>query len=383
MEEGRSGMIIGIVKETKADEYRVAATPYTVDALVKDGNQVLVQTKAGESSGFPDKEYAQNGATIVPKAAEIWNQAEMIYHIKEPMPDEYSLLREDQILLSYLHLAAARELTQVLLKRRVAAIAYETMELPDGSLPLLDPMSEVAGKVAIQSAAYHLGKIHNGCGKLLGGVTGVPPGKVVILGGGVVGINAAKVALGIGARVVIIDKSITRLRYLSEILHGRFETMISNPNNVADAVKDADVVVGCVLTKGCKSPIVLTREMVKSMKPGSVIVDVAVDQGGCVETTHPTTHSAPVYLVNGVIHYCVTNIPSIFPQTSTIALSNATLPYARKLANLGFKETMRCDETFRKGLNVYRGKITNEFVAKSLGLDYAPFSEINSEEEMS
>jgi len=293
-------MIIGIVKETKADEYRVAATPYTVDALVKDGNQVLVQTKAGESSGFPDKEYAQNGATIVPKAAEIWNQAEMIYHIKEPMPDEYSLLREDQILLSYLHLAAARELTQVLLKRRVAAIAYETMELPDGSLPLLDPMSEVAGKVAIQSAAYHLGKIHNGCGKLLGGVTGVPPGKVVILGGGVVGINAAKVALG-----------------------------------------------------------------------------------RCVETTHPTTHSAPVYLVNGVIHYCVTNIPSIFPQTSTIALSNATLPYARKLANLGFKETMRCDETFRKGLNVYRGKITNEFVAKSLGLDYAPLSEINSEEEMS
>jgi len=366
-------MIIGVLKEIKTEEYRVGAPPMAVDMLVKAGHQVLVQTTAGEGSGFCDEEYINAGATILNTAKEVWNQTEMIYHVKEPIPSEYPLLKKDQILFTYLHLAAAEELTHVLMDRGVVAIAFETVELSDGSTPLLNPMSQIAGRLAIQVAAQYLGRMYKGSGKLLGGVPGVAPATVVIIGGGVVGTNAAQMALGLGARVIMVTRNLDHLRYLSEVLHGRFETLASNPYNIANAVKEADVVIGAVLVKGGRAPIMVTRDMVKSMKPGSVIVDVAVDQGGCVETTRPTTHKDPIYIVDDVIHYCVTNMPGIVPQTSTLALSNATLPYALKLANLGFREAVRHDEALRKGLNVFGGKVTNRSVAESLGLDYTPF----------
>ena len=369
-------MIVGIPKEIKTEEYRVGAPPMAVAELTRAGHKVLVQTTAGEGSGFADEEYTKAGATIVSTAKEVWDQAEMIYHVKEPISSEYPLLRRDQILFTYLHLAAVEELTHVLMDKGVTAIAFETVELFDGTLPLLNPMSEVAGRLATQVAAQHLGKMCKGCGKLLGGVPGVPPATVVIIGGGTVGTNAAEMALGMGARVIILTRNVNRLRYLSEVLHGRFETLASNPYNIANAVREADVVIGAVLVKGGRAPIMVTREMVKSMRPGSVIVDVAVDQGGCVETTHPTTHDNPVYIVDDVVHYCVANMPGMVPRTSAIALSNATLPYALKLANLGFQKAMESDEAFKKGLNVFKGKVTNRFVAESLGLEYTPFEKI-------
>ena len=372
-------MIIGIPKEVKTQEYRVGAPPTAVGALIKAGHQVLVQTMAGNGSGFADEEYAKTGATVVSTAEEVWNRADMIYHVKEPVPSEYPLLKKGQIIFAYLHLAATKELAFALMDKGVVAIAYETVELPDGSLPLLSPMSEVAGALATQVAACYLWRTHQGCGKLLGGVTGVPPAKVVILGAGIVGTNAARMALGLGAHVVITDKDISRLSCLSKVLQGHFETLASNQYNIANAVKEADVVIGAVLVKGGRAPILVTEDMVKTMKPGSVIVDVAVDQGGCVETTHPTTHSDPIYIVDGVIHYCVTNMPGIVPRTSTMALSNATLPYALKLANWGYREALRSDEALRKGLNVFEGRVTNRFVAESLGLEYTPFSsEVNN-----
>jgi len=366
-------MIIGVPKEVKPDEYRVAATPVAVEVLSKAGHQVLVETTAGEGSGFADEEYIKAGATVISTAEEVWNQADMIYHVKEPIPSEYLLLKKGQILFAYLHLATTKELTLALMDRGVVAIAYETVELPDGSLPLLSPMSEVAGILATQVAATYLWRTHQGSGKLLGGVTGVPPATVVILGAGIVGTNAAKMALGLGAHVIIVDKDMRRLSCLNEVLQGRLETLASNPYNIVSAVKQADVVIGAVLQKGARAPILVTEDMVKTMKPGSVIVDVAVDQGGCVETTHPTTHSDPIYIVDGVIHYCVTNMPGIVPRTSTIALSNVTLPYALKLANLGYQEALRSDEALRKGLNIFDGKVTNRFVAESLCLEYSPF----------
>jgi alanine dehydrogenase len=347
-----------------------------VAVLTKAGHQVLVETKAGEGSGFTDEEYLKAGATIVNTPEEVYGQAEMIYHVKEPLPSEYPLLRKGQILFTYLHLACAEELTHVLMEKGVVAIAYETVELPDGSLPLLNPMSEVAGRLAPQIAAQYLGKMYGGSGKLLGGIRGVPPATVLVLGGGNVGTEAAKVACGMGARVIVTDINVNRLRYLSEILHGRLETMVANPHNIANAVKEADVIIGAVLVKGARAPILVTREMVKSMKPGSVIVDVAVDQGGCVETTTPTTHDNPTYTVDNVIHYCVANMPGIVPHTSTIALSNATLPYALKLANMGYLEALKSDEALRKGLNVFKGKVTNKSVAESLGLEYTPPEEL-------
>jgi len=366
-------MIVGVPKEVKTEEYRVGAPPMAVGVLTKAGHQMLVQTTAGEGSGFADEEYIEAGATVVSTAEEVFSRAEMIYKVKEPIPNEYPLLRKDQILFTFLHLAPAKELTHALMDRGVIAIAYEMIELPDGSAPLLEPMSAIAGRLAIQVAAQYLGKMYNGSGKLLGGIPGVPPATVVILGGGIVGSNAAQMALGLGAHVITVDIIVDRLRYLSEILHGRFETLVSNPYNIANAVKEADVVIGAVLVKGGRAPIMVTRDMVRSMKPGSVIVDVAVDQGGCVETTRPTTHSDPIYIVDGVIHYAVTNMPGIVPRTSAMALSNATLPYALKLANLGFREAMRSDEPLRKGLNVWNGKVTNKIVADSLGLEYTPF----------
>ncbi|MBA7610250.1 Alanine dehydrogenase 2 [subsurface metagenome] len=365
-------MIIGIPKEVKIEEYRVGAPPTAVEVLTKASHQVLVQATAGEGSGFADEEYIKAGATIVKTAEEVY-QAEMIYQVKEPIPSEYPLLRKDQIHFRYLHLAAEKELTKVFMEKGVTAIAFETIETPDGKTPCLDPMSAIAGRLATQVAAQYLGRMYKGSGKLLGGVPGVPPATVVVVGGGVVGTNAAQMALGLGAHVIVLDINIDRLRYLSKVLHGRFETLASNPYNIAKAVKEADVVIGTVLVKGGRAPIVVTKDMVKSMKRGSVIVDVAIDQGGCVETSRPTSHSDPIYIVDGVIHYAVTNMPGIVPRTSAMALSNATLPYALKLANSGFREAMKADEPLRKGLNVWNGKVTNKFVADSLGLEYTPF----------
>lgn len=369
-------MIIGIPKEIKTEEYRVGAPPMAVGVLTQAGHQVLVQTKAGEGSGFADEEYTKAGATMVNTAEEVYGQADMIYHVKEPIAPEYPLLRKDQILFTYLHLAAVEELTHVLMDREVVSIAFETVELADGSVPLLNPMSEVAGRLATQAAAQYIGRMYRGRGLLLGGVPGVPPATVVVVGGGTVGTNAAEMALGMGARVIMVTRNVNRLCYLNEVLHGRFETLASNPYNIANAVKEADVVIGAVLVKGGKAPIMVTKEMVKSMKPGSVIVDVAVDQGGCVETTHPTTHNNPIYIVDDVVHYCVANMPGMVPRTSTMALSNATLPYALKIANMGYLEALKSDEPLRKGLNVFKGKVTNKFVAESLGLQYTPFEEI-------
>lgn len=371
-------MIIGVPKEIKTEEYRVALPPLAAGVLTQAGHQVLVQTKAGEGSGFTDEEYAKARATIISTAEEVYSRADMIYHVKEPLAPEYPLLRRDQIFFTFLHLAAAKELTHVLMNSGIVAIAYETVELPNGSLPLLDPMSQIAGRLATQIAAQYLGRMYKGSGKLLGGVPGVSPATVVILGAGNVGTEAAKVACGMGARVIVTDINVNRLRYLSKVLNGHCETLVSNPYNIANAIKGADVVIGAVLVKGGRAPILVTREMVKSMKPGSVIVDVAVDQGGCIETTHPTTHDDPIYIVNDVIHYCVANMPGMVPQTSTMALSNATLPYALKLANLGYLEAFRSDDALRKGLNVFKGKVTNRLVAESLGLEYTPFEELNS-----
>jgi len=367
-------MIVGVPKEIKTEEYRVGAPPMAVGVLTQAGHKVLVQTTAGEGSGFTDEEYVKAGAIMTSTAEEVWGQAEMIYHVKEPIPAEYPLMRKDQILFTYLHLAPAKELTLALMKSEVVAIAFETVRLPDGSLPLLQPMSEIAGRISTQVAAMYIGRMYKGSGKLLGGVPGVPPATVAVIGGGVVGTNAAQIALGLGARVILLDINVNRLRYLTEVLHGRFETLVSNPYNIADIVKEADVVIGAVLVAGDRSPVLVTREMIKTMKPGSVIVDVAVDQGGCIETTHPTTHDDPIYMVDDVAHYCVANMPGMYPRTSTMALSNATLPYALKLANSGCKQALEKDEALRKGLSVFQGKVTDKVVAEALGLEYTPYA---------
>ncbi len=369
-------VIVGVPKEIKTGENRVGATPAGVDALVKAGHRILVEKGAGEGSGFSDEEYRRAGAEIVPTAADAWG-AEMVLKVKEPIESEYGFFREGLILFTYLHLANPElgELTKLLMESKVAAVAYETVELPDGELPLLEPMSEVAGKMAVQVAAHYLERPSGGRGKLLGGVPGVRPCTVVVIGVGTVGRNAVEVALGMGANVIAIDLRIDRLRYLSEILHGNLVTLSSNPHNVAEAVKRADVVIGAVLVHGARAPHVVTREMVKSMKPGSVIVDVAIDQGGCIETSRPTTHSDPIYVEEGVIHYCVTNMPGAVPRTSTYALTNATLPYVLELANLGFVEAVKSNSALAKGVNVYDGHVTFEAVAKAHGLEYTPLVE--------
>ncbi len=369
-------MIVGIPKEIKDNEYRVAITPGGVHMLAEAGHKVVVQAGAGAGSGFSDEEYARAGAEILPTAADVWQAAEMIMKVKEPRPEEYAFLRPGLLLFTYLHLAAEEELTHELLKREVIGVAYETVELDDGRLPLLTPMSEVAGRMAVQVGAHYLEKAHGGRGKLLGGVPGVRPADVVIIGGGIVGTNAAKMALGMGAHVTIIDKNIDRLRYLADVLHGNLTTLASNPLNIAHAVRVADFVIGAVLIHGARAPRLVTREMVSQMKPGSVIVDVAIDQGGCVETSHPTTHSNPTYLVDGVVHYGVTNMPGAVPRTSTYALSNATLPYALQLANLGFEEAVRRNPALARGANTYRGKVTYPAVAEAFGLEYTPLEQL-------
>jgi alanine dehydrogenase len=368
-------MIVGLPKEIKDNEYRVAMTPGGVRQLVEAGHQVRVETGAGEGSGFADPQYEAAGAKIVPTNADAWS-AQMVVKVKEPQPSEYAFMRPDLVLFTYLHLAAEERLTREMMARGLTGIAYETVELPNGTLPLLTPMSEVAGRMAIQVGARFLEKMNGGRGKLLGGVPGVVPADVVIIGAGVVGTNAAQVALGMGAHAIILDVNLDRLRYLSEVMPGRLTTLSSNPLSIAEAVRRADLLVGGVLIKGAKAPKLVTREMISTMNPGSVVVDVAVDQGGCIETTHATTHSNPTYVVDGVVHYCVANMPGAVPRTSTYALSNATLPYTVKLANLGAEAAVRADPALAKGVNTYRGKITYPGVAEAFGLEYTPLESL-------
>jgi len=368
-------MRIGIPTEIKDNEYRVALTPGSVQILVQAGHQVLVETSAGEGSGFSDDQYRSSGAELLSVAAAVWEGASMVMKVKEPQPTEYAYLKKNLILFTYLHLAAEPELTRELLKSGTDAIAYETVQMDSGALPLLMPMSEVAGRMSVQVIAHYLEKENGGRGKLLGGVPGVRPGDVVILGGGIVGSNAAKMALGIGAHVTIIDNNADRLRYLDEVLHGNLTTLGSNVQNIADSVHHADGVVGSILVPGARAPKLVSREMVAAMKPGSVIVDVAIDQGGCVETSHPTKHSDPVYRVYDVIHYGVTNMPGAVPRTSTYALNNVTLPYALKIAHSGLKDALRTDPSLARGVNTLEGRLTSRPVAEAHGLEYAPLAE--------
>lgn len=364
------GMIVGVPKEIKNHEYRVAVVPAGVRALIENDHKVLVERSAGEGSGISDEEYRQVGAEIKPSAQAVFGEAEMIVKVKEPLPEEYNLLNEGQILFTYLHLAPVLELTETLLAQKVIGIAYETVQLANGSLPLLVPMSEIAGKLSIQVGAYYLQKENGGSGVLLGGVPGVRAGNVVIIGGGTVGTNAAKVALGMGAYVTILDINMDRLRYLSDILGGKLSTVASNKSNIEAAVAEADLVMGAILIPGAKAKKLVTRDMIARMRKGSVIVDVAVDQGGSFETCMPMTLDDPVFTVDGVTHYCVANMPAAVSRSSTFALTNVTLPHVLKLANLGYAEALRTDAALRKGLNVFKGKLVYEPVAESLGLEY-------------
>jgi len=363
-------VIIGCPKEIKIQEYRVGMTPAGVRECKRYGHDVIVQRGAGLGSGIPDEAYVEFGATIVDSIEEIYARADLVVKVKEPIEREYPLLRKGQALYTYLHLAAVPELCQVLLEREVTSIAYETIQLANGSLPLLTPMSEVAGRMATQVGAAYLQKEHGGKGILLGGVPGTRPGRVAIIGGGVVGTNAAKMALGMGADVTILDRSLDRLRQLDDIFHGRMKTLFSDVTNIRDQVRGADLVVGAVLIAGAKAPKLVTRELVAEMETGSVIVDVAVDQGGCIETCKATNHEHPTFEVDGVIHYCVANMPGAVARTSTFALTNATVEYLRRMAKDGVLGALQADPQFLLGLNCYRGKVTHEAVAESLGYEY-------------
>ncbi len=370
-------MIVGVPKEIKDHEYRVAMTPGGVHQLALHGHRVLVEAGAGEGSGFSDAQYEKAGAEVVPTAADAWS-AQLVVKVKEPQPVEYEFLRPSLTLFTYLHLAADEGLTREMMARGLTGIAYETVELPNGSLPLLTPMSEVAGRMAVQVGAHYMEKGNGGRGKLLSGVPGVRPADVVIIGGGVVGTNAAHVASGLGAQVFVFDINLDRLRYLDDVMHGRLVTLSSNPLSIAEAVRRADLLIGAVLIKGAKAPTLVTRQMVGTMAPGSVIVDVAVDQGGCIETTHPTTHSDPIFFIDGVLHYCVANMPGAVPRTSTYALSNATLPYVVKLAGMGIEAAVRSDPALALGVNTCEGQITYPGVAEAFGLECAPLGTLIS-----
>ncbi|MBO2521073.1 MAG: alanine dehydrogenase [Firmicutes bacterium] len=371
-------MIVGVPKEIKDQENRVGMTPAGVEELVRrHGHRVLVERGAGEGSGIPDEEYAACGAEIVESAEEVYARAELIVKVKEPLPSEYPFLREGQVLMTFLHLAPEPELTRTLLQRGVIGIAYETIQRPGGSLPCLMPMSEVAGRMAVQVGAKFLEKAMGGRGVLLGGVPGVPPAEVVIVGAGTVGASAAKIALGMGAHVTLIDINGDRLRYLAEVLHGNLITVMSNRYNIERAVRYADLLIGAVLVPGAKAPILVTDEMVQQMKPGSVIIDVAVDQGGCIETVdRATTHSHPTYVKHGVVHYAVPNMPGAVPRTSTLALTNATLPYVVEVANLGPAEAARRNPALAHGVNVWRGHVVHRAVAEAHSLPYTPLDEV-------
>ncbi len=368
-------MIIGILKEIKVAEKRVSMTPAGVISMSHNGHQVLVEKNAGAGAGYPDGDYVEAGATIIDTPAEVYQKADMVMHVKEPQPSEYDLIREDQIVFTYLHLAADEQQTKALVKSKSVAIAYETIEKDNGSLPLLLPMSEVAGRMATQEAAKYIEMPQGGMGILLGGVTGVEPANVVIIGGGVVGINAAKMACGLGAKVYILDMNLERLAYLDDVMPANCFPVMSNPAVLARLVKDADVVIGAVLVAGAKAPKLLTREMLKGMKKGAVIVDVAIDQGGCFETSRPTTHDDPCFEVDGVIHYCVANMPGAVARTSTAALTNATLPYALAIANKGWKKAMQDNKEIKLGANVINGKVTYKAVAEAFDIAYTPVDE--------
>ena len=365
-------MIVGILKEIKTEENRVCMTPAGVEVMIVSGHQVLVEKGAGLGSGHDDDAYTKAGAEIVNTPAEIFQRSEMVIHVKEPQPAEYDLIREGQILFTFLHLAADELQTKALLKSKAVCIAYETIQKPDGSLPLLIPMSEVAGRMAIQQGAKYLETSHGGHGVLLGGVPGVDPGNVVVLGGGIVGINAAKMACGLGAKVYILDMNLDRLRYLSDVMPANCFNLFSSPATVRELLKQADVVVGAVLIPGTKAPKLVTSEMLTAMKPGAVMVDVAIDQGGCFETSKATTHSNPIYTVDKVVHYCVANMPGAVPRTSTLALTNATLPYALKIADKGWKKAMQENPDIKLGANVVSGHITYRSVAEAFNMDYVP-----------
>ena len=364
-------MRIGVPTEIKDNEYRVGMVPSGVRDLTSDGHEVFLQKGAGEGSGFADGEYAGAGAKVLPTADAVFDSADMIVKVKEPIEADLKRLKDCQLLFTYLHLAPIPDLTDALLEKKITGIAYETITGGRAqSLPLLSPMSEVAGRMSIQVGAYYLQKTNGGRGVLLGGVPGVLPADVAIVGGGIVGINAAKMAVGLGARVTILDNNIDRLRYLDDVFMGTVATVASNKAHIEEACRRADLLIGGVLIPGASAPKLVTRDMVKQMKRGSVIVDVAIDQGGCVETAKPTKHSDPVYEVDGVIHYCVTNMPGAVPRTSTIALTNATLPYTRQLASLGFEKAIRENSGLAEGVNVYKGKITYRAVAESQSREY-------------
>ena len=365
-------MIVGVPKEIKADENRVALLPVGAEQLIAHGHKVLVETQAGVGSSFSDEAYKAAGAEIVKTAAEVYQKAEMIVKVKEPLAAEYKLLRDSQIVFTYFHFAAGEELTNAVRDSKCVAIAYETVQLPNLELPLLTPMSEVAGRMSMQEAAKYLERSYNGRGLLLGGVTGVAPATVVVVGGGVVGTNAAQMACGLGAKVYLLDMNLDRLRYLSEIMPKNCFPMMSSATLLRELVVEADVVIGAVLVAGTKAPRLVTREMLKTMKKGAVIVDVAIDQGGCFETSKPTTHTEPIYEIDGIIHYCVANMPGAVPVTSTMALTNATLPYAVQIAGNGWKNAARTNYGVKTGLNIVHGQVTCKGVADAFDLPYTP-----------
>lgn len=369
-------MNIGLPKEIKDNEYRVGLTPAGVNALVNAGHQVFVQKTAGEGSGFADDQYVRAGGEILETADEIWAAGDMIVKVKEPIAPEYPRMRENQLLFTYLHLAPEFELTKQMMERKVTGVAYETITDKQGRLPLLTPMSEVAGRMSVQVGATFLEKMNGGRGILLGGVPGVPAANVVIIGGGIVGTEAAKMAVGLGAKVTIIDRNLDRLRQLDDIFLSKVQTLASSHFAISEAISHADLVIGAVLVVGAAAPKLVTRDMLHLIPHGAVLVDVAVDQGGCFETTHATTHSNPTYYEEGVLHYCVANMPGAVPRTSTFALTNATLPYALDLANKGFEKAIKDDEGLREGVNTYAGKLTYEAVATSQNLEYTPLDSL-------
>ncbi len=368
-------MRIGVAKEIKTDEYRVALTPAGARELVQKGHEVLVEATAGSGSSFADADYERAGARTV-SVDEVWGQSELLLKVKEPIEPEYARLRDGAVLFTYLHIAADQPLTRALAESGIAAVAYETVETDDSRLPLLAPMSEIAGRIAAQAGAYFLEKPLGGRGLLLGGVPGVAPGRVAVIGGGIVGYNAAIIALGLGAQVTILERSIDRMRHLDEILSGRVSLVMSSSLQIEESVAEADVVIGAVLIPGARAPKLVTREMLHDMKPGAVIVDVAIDQGGCFETARPTTHTDPVYEVDGITHYCVANMPGGVPITSTLALTNATLPYVEAIADHGLAQAVALDPALARGVNVLDGKITYEAVAEAHDLDYTPLEDV-------
>ncbi|NVM26347.1 MAG: alanine dehydrogenase [Desulfobacterales bacterium] len=365
-------MIVGILKEIKAEEDRVSMTPSGVEVMKGSGHSVLVGKSAGEDSGFSDASYAEAGAHIVDSVAEIFERSDMVMHVKEPQPSEYGLIREGQLIFTYFHFAASEELTRAILKTKAVAMAYETIEGPNRSLPLLTPMSEVAGRMAVHEGAKYLERRQGGRGILIGGVPGIAPATVLIIGAGTVGTHAAQMACGLGAKVYILDMNLERLRHLSEVMPKNCFPMMSTPATIRELVQEADVVIGAVLVPGAKAPRLLTRDMLKTMKKGSVLVDVAIDQGGCFETSKPTTHSDPIYIVDDVVHYCVANMPGAVPMTSTIALTNATLPYALEFADKGWKQASRENAGIKCGVNMVEGKVTYRGVAEAFGLEFVP-----------